>query len=298
MTPETSLRSVTIKVPGSTSNIGPGFDCLGIALSVHNRLTVRRLEQGPEEPSQISPPHAMVRDSARMFFKRTRVAEFGFEWLVEGDVPMSRGLGSSVTVRLGILAALNELGGRPLSQEGLFALCTEMEGHPDNAGPAAFGGFFLSTGKGDYFRFPVDPRLKFVVLIPEMEVLTENARKVLPQTISVKDAVKNIGNAAAITAAFATGQYEKLRDAFDDTIHQPYRAHLVPGMFEVIEAGVGVGALGGFLSGSGSTICCVALEGTEKAVATAMRMAFPDPGRCEIRILTADNSGTQALAAD
>ena len=280
---------VTIQVPGSTSNIGPGFDCLGIALALHNRVTVHK------GGTAISPPHAMVRECARLFFKRTRAEAFGFAWEIEGDVPISRGLGSSVTVRLGILASLNELSGRPLSQDGLFALCSEIEGHPDNAGPAAFGGFILTNPKGDYFRFPVAPELKFILLIPQMEVLTENARRVLPASIPLKECVMNMSHACSITAAFATGQYEKLRDNFEDFLHQRFRAHLVPGLFEVIEAGVASGALGGFLSGSGSTICCVAMAGNENLVATAMRQAFPDPTRCEVRIVVADNEGISCL---
>jgi homoserine kinase len=280
------LDSITIRVPGSTSNIGPGFDCLGIALGIHNWVTVTKCAEG------IEPPHAMVGECARLFFRRTRAAEFGFQWQISGQVPISRGLGSSVTVRLGILAALNELSGRPLSQDGLFALCSEIEGHPDNAGPAAFGGFMLTSPKGEYFRFSVGEELKFVLLIPEMEVLTETARRVLPPNVPLRDAIHNMGNACMITAAFATRQYDRLRDAFDDFLHQRYRAHLVPGLFEVIEAGTGVGALGGFLSGSGSTICCVALAGNENRVATAMRKAYPDPARCEMRIVVADNEGT------
>lgn len=167
---------VTIQVPGSTSNIGPGFDCLGIALALYNRLSVTRIDG----PLSVEPAHSMIRECARLFFRRTNVPEFGFTWSVSGDVPISRGLGSSVTIRLGILAALNELSGRPLTQDGLFALCSEVEGHPDNAGPAAFGGFVLTDSRGESFRFAVSPRLKFVLLIPDMEVLTEHARRVLP----------------------------------------------------------------------------------------------------------------------
>lgn len=287
-----SLKRVTVQVPGSTSNIGPGFDCLGIALALHNRVTVER-----GEGMIIDPPHAMVRECSRLFFKRTRAEEFGFSWKIDGNVPISRGLGSSVTVRLGVLAALNELSGRPLSKDGLFALCSEIEGHPDNAGPAAFGGFLLTNPKGEYFRFAVEPELKFILLIPKMEVLTENARRVLPANISVKEAVMNMSHACSITAAFATKDYEKLRDNFDDFLHQRYRAHLVPGLFEVIEAGVASGALGGFLSGSGSTICCVAMAGNENLVATAMRQAYPDPTQCEVRIVVADNEGICTLEA-
>lgn len=281
-------NQVTIQVPGSTSNIGPGFDCLGIALAIYNRMTVTR-EDGP---MTVDPAHTMIRECARLFFRRTNVPAFGFRWSVTGDVPVSRGLGSSVTIRLGILAALNELSNCPLTRDGLFALCSEVEGHPDNAGPAAFGGFVLTDARGESFRFEVSPRLKFVLLIPDMEVLTEHARRVLPPSVPHREAVINTGNACIITAAFVTGQYEKMRECFGDALHQPYRAHLVPGLFEIIEAGVNAGALGGFLSGSGSSICCLALEGAEEAVSGAMQHAWRGPAPVEMRVVVADNKGT------
>lgn len=285
-------RTVTVQVPGSTSNIGPGYDCLGIALGIYNRMTLTRQEGGRE----IQPPHGMVRECARLFFRRTNVEEFAFAWSIEGEVPVSRGLGSSVTVRLGVLAGLNELCGKPLTVDGLFALCSEMEGHPDNAGPATLGGFVLTNARGESFRFEVGPELKFVLLIPDLEVVTDHARRVLPPQISHREAVLNMGNACTITAAFATKQYEKLRDGFEDYLHQRYRAHLVPGLFDVIEAGASSGALGGFLSGSGSTIACLTLEGNEAAVAEAMRAAWPDSSAAETRILTADNHGASVVS--
>ena len=284
--------SITIQIPGSTSNIGPGFDCLGIALALHNRLSVSRVGS----TLSVDPPHAMLRECARLFFRRTNVPEFGFQWSVSGDVPISRGLGSSVTIRLGILAALNELSGNPLTRDGLFALCSEVEGHPDNAGPAAFGGFVLTDARGESFRFPVDERLKFVLLIPDMEVLTEHARRVLPPSISHRDAVLNIGNACAITAAFATGQYERMRECFGDSLHQPYRSHLVPGLFEIIEAGVNAGAIGGFLSGSGSTVCSLALADAAPAVADAMLRSWHGTAPAITRIVTADNEGARVIS--
>lgn len=288
-------QSVTIQVPGSTSNIGPGYDCLGIALGVYNRVTVTRMEGDDAPGLRVSPAHGMVRECARLFFRRTGVPEFGIRWSVEGEVPVSRGLGSSVTIRLGILFAINELSGRPMSRDGLFALCSEIEGHPDNAGPAAFGGFVLTNSHGESFRFEVGPELKFVLLVPDLEVVTEHARRVLPPQISHRDAVLNMGNACTITAAFATREYAKLRDCFDDYLHQRYRAHLVPGLFEIIEAGASAGALGGFLSGSGSTICCLTLAGNEEHVAAAMLDAWPGPAPAEARILTADNTGARRL---
>lgn len=282
---------VSIRIPASTSNIGPGFDCLGIALGLYNTVTLKRVGNRAGD----DPGDPMVAECAGQFFERTGREAIGFEWTAFGEVPVSRGLGSSVTIRLGILTGLNELSGCPLSREEIFALCARIEGNPDNAAPSSFGGFVLTDARGKSFRFEVGPELKFVLLVPEMEVRTPDARRVLPATILHRDAVINSGNACMITAAFATRRYEMLAGCFGDTLHQPWRAPLVPGLCEVIAAGEGAGALGGFLSGSGSTICCVALEGTEKAVGGAMFAAWPGPAPALVRIAIADNEGLQIL---
>lgn len=281
----------TARVPGSTSNIGPGYDCLGIALALHNDVCVERLDHQGVEPA-----HRMVEAAAAAYFSRAAVPSFGFRWSIGGEVPISRGLGSSVTLRLGIMQALDALSGSPLGKEALFQICTELEGHPDNAGPAAFGGFIITNARGDYFRFEVDPKLKFALLIPPFEVLTEPAREVLPESIRHVDGARSMANACSITAAFATGEYGKLRGAFEDYLHQPYRRHLVPGLMEIIAAGEKAGALGGFLSGSGSTICCPVLEdeADPAAVAAAMRSAHQTGEGASVRIVTADNAGSSA----
>ena len=282
---------VTIRIPASTSNIGPGFDCLGIALALYNWVTLIRAG----EATFGAPQHPMVADCARQFFDQTGQEAFGFKWSVAGEVPVSRGLGSSVTLRLGILTGLNELSGRPLSREGIFDLCARIEGNPDNAAPSSLGGFVLTDAQGKSFRFEVGPELNFVLLVPEMEVLTTDSRRVLPASIAHRDAVINCGNACMITAAFAMRQYEKLAGCFGDALHQPWRAPLVPGLFEVIAAGEKAGALGGFLSGSGSSICCLALAGQEQAVAGTMLAAWPGPAHALVRIVSADNEGLQIL---
>ena len=127
------MQEVTVRVPASTSNLGPGFDCLGLALRIYNDVTVRT--------GRAKANTAMVTHAAKLFFTRAAVRPFAFSSNIAGAVPASRGLGSSVTVRLGVVYALNELAGRVLSREELFKLCAELEGHPDNAAPAAFGGF-------------------------------------------------------------------------------------------------------------------------------------------------------------
>ncbi len=278
------MDSVTSRVPATSANLGPGYDCLGVALKLYNRVSVRR----GKPPGQ---PDPMAAAAASLFFETAEIKPFDFDWQAGGDVPRSRGLGSSVTVRLGILHGLNELARRPLEREELFMICSELEGHPDNAAPAEFGGFTVAGGDS-CLAFPVEGRLKFVLLIPDFEISTPEARKVLPAELSHKLAVTSAANAARITAAFASGQYEALEGCFEDHLHQPFREPLIPFLSKVIEAGVDAGAIGGFLSGSGSTIACVTLEKPE-AVAAAMLKAVPAGIEARTVVTTADNDGVK-----
>ena len=273
--------SVTTQVPASTANLGPGYDCLGIALQLYNRVTVSREARAEVE--------GMAAQAAAKLFAAAGAPAFPFSWKIEGDVPRSRGLGSSVTVRLGILLGLNTLLGAPLLPERIFELCAELEGHPDNAAPAAFGGFTVAGGP-KLARFEVGHELAFVLLIPDFEVATPDARAVLPPQLDRLAAVRSCTNACRITAAFATRDYEALRGGFADGLHQPFREKLIPFLPEVIAAGERAGALGGFLSGSGSTICCVTLE-DPAAVAAAMAAAAPLTAMVRTIVTHADNQG-------
>jgi len=287
-----ALHKAVVQVPASTSNLGPGYDCLGLALQMYNRLTIVRVELSE---LVVEPEHEMVLAAAAAYFKRSGCESFSFQWSMEGEVPVSRGLGSSVVLRLGVLCGLNALCGSPLDQRRLFEICSELEGHPDNAGPASFGGFVVADSHNDYYQFDVDPVLRFVLLIPDYEVLTDEARKLMPEVISHRDAVENTGNACKITAAIATRKYDQLRGNFEDYLHQPYRAKLVPGLRQIIDAGKAVGALGGFLSGSGSTIACLTLRDDGHKIGEAMRMAHPSVRDAMVRIVSADNDGARVL---
>ena len=277
------MESVTIRVPTSTSNLGPGFDCLGVALRIHNLVTVSRaLKREPLAP--------IVAKAADLFFKRAKRRRFVFSFSATEKIPRSRGLGSSATIRLGILHGLNELTGRTLDRLSIFRLCAELEGHPDNAAPSSVGGFTVARGE-NVQRFEVSSRLKFVLLIPDFEIRTLAARKILPEEIPHPDAVASAGNACAITAAFASGAYENLRGAFIDHFHQPFRARLIPFLPRVVVAAEKAGALGAFLSGSGSTICAATLQSAKKVAAAMQRAAGSTSTK--IVITTADNRGVQ-----
>jgi homoserine kinase len=278
------VQQVTVRVPASTSNLGPGFDCLGVALSLYNNITVSR-----EKGGAVSD---MVRDAARKFFATTRCKAFEFSCEIRGDIPIARGLGSSVNVRLGVLHALNQIARTNLTRHDLFMLCAELEGHADNSAPASFGGFTLARGL-EIQHFNVSPQLRFVLLIPNFEIATNEARGLLPRKIARTGAVRNVANASAITAAFATQDYEKLRGCFVDYLHQPFRKKLVPFLEDTIRSAETAGALGAFLSGSGSAICAITLRNPRKTASAMMRASGQkDAG---IIITRADNEGAQIL---
>jgi homoserine kinase len=290
------MTFATVRIPGTTANLGSGFDTLGLAVALYNRATVRRRDDrrveitSPIAEEARAGALAMLEEAAAAFFKKTRSQHFGVDLHLAGDVPIARGLGSSVTARLGCVAGLNGLAGSPLDRQGLLEVVAALEGHPDNAAPAVFGGFTAAGFVGSEvrcIRVPLPSRIRLVTLIPHFEVSTPEARKRVPQTFSKADTIHILNRASLVTAAFTTGRLENLRGCFDDRIHQPYRAALIPGMDAILAAGVKAGAIGGWLSGSGSTLMCLALDNPE-AIATAMQRKMP---KAAVHILKPDNAG-------
>ena len=279
--------STTVRVPATTANIGPGFDCLGIALQLYNNVTITAAD---------SPwPDQFIQEAAHAFFTQSDIAAERFAITINGDVPRSRGLGSSVTVRLGLIAALNAHYGFPLAQSTVLDLVIKLEGHPDNAVPACHGGFAVS-GQHAHHCVAVDSSVQFVAVIPDFEVETDAAREVLPRQIPLAHAVENIQNSGLIISAFTTGKYELLKGVFGDRLHQPYRAKLIPGCEAAINAAGEAGALGAFISGSGSTLMAITLDRPE-LVAESMKAALRDAGLAKVEslILQADNEGAKVI---
>lgn len=279
------MQQVTVRVPASTSNLGPGFDCLGVALRLYNDVTVSR--------GRGRPVGAMASSAAKAFFERAKQKPFSFGCSIVGEIPRSRGLGSSAAVRLGVVHGLNELADRPLQRREIFEVCAQLEGHPDNAAPACYGGFNVVRGL-ERQMFTVSARMYFVLLIPDFEIATSEARRLLPSRIDRLQAVENSRNACAITAAFASREYQSLRGAFLDHLHQPFRKKLIPFLDPVIAAAESAGALGAFLSGSGSTICAVTLRSPEK-ISQAMLSSAASAGARTV-VTAADNRGARLLS--
>ena len=289
-------NSVEVIVPASTSNLGSGFDTLGVAFKLYNKIRVtQRPAKGitvvsPVPQSEWAKVTVIVYEAYKLFFARARKAAFGVDVAISGDVPSERGLGASATLRLGVVAGLNELSRAKLSREQLMDIVAELEGHPDNAAPATLGGFTVAGKFGKAtrcIRFPVNPKAAFVTLVPRQGISTDSARELVPHSFNKVDTVHALNRSALITAAFAGGELERLQGLFDDRIHQPHREALLPQLSRVIAAGVKAGAIGGWLSGAGSGIICLTLSKPE-AVGRAMQRALSDS---EILILRADNDG-------
>jgi homoserine kinase len=297
------LPQVTIRMPGSTSNCGAGFDSLGLALTIYNRITLRDFaDVGTWRPQPAGESEAralaMVTATATAFGELAQVVGFAFTYQITGEVPPARGLGSSVTVIGGVLAGLNVWCGSPLTREQLVALATQLEGHPDNAAAGLLGGFCVARcapTTGHYLgtvRIVLPDTLRFVVCSPAVELLTKESRGVLPTTLPYFDAVRSINSATYLVAVLATGDYARLRAAAGDFMHEPYRLPKIRGGSEAIAAGLAAGGLTGWLSGSGSSVLCVAERPAAAAVGAAMVAAFA--GRevpSEARDLAADNVG-------
>jgi len=299
-----SRSSVTVQVPASTSNCGAGFDTLGLALSLYNRVSLtltegtRALPQRPEDGRGQS----MVEEAARAYFSAVEQPFTGFTYRIEGEVPPARGLGSSITVIAGVLAGLDTLKATGLSRHRLVEIATALEGHPDNASAGILGGFCVSRcepAAGNYLgtvRFALPTDLAFVATSPSVELLTKASRGVLPTQLPYFDAVKSINSATYLVAVLASGNYDLLRHAVSDFMHEPYRLPKIRGGRESIEAGIKAGALTGWLSGSGSTVLCVSRAAHAEAVSAAMQVAFSELGiSSEAKVLHADNDGLRLL---
>lgn len=295
-------QSVVIQVPASTSNCGPGFDTLGVALQLYNFVRIELSESGAIEAadSEQNEPtlKRMVSEAASAYFEATDTQPQGFRYSIWGEVPIARGLGSSSTIRAGVVAGLNALDGSPLTLVRCIELVSRLDHAPDNTCAAFAGGFCVArtdpeTGLyREHLRFELPESLSFVAVSPEWEVRTEDSRRILPQQLPFNEVAQSLNSLAFLVAAFASGDYERLNGAVNDKIHQPYREVLNPFAREAIAAGCEAGGYTGWLSGSGSTVVCLAPVRRALRVGNAMAEVFKQNGlRSRIHPLAADNRG-------
>jgi homoserine kinase len=263
-------RRVTVEVPASSANLGAGYDCLGVALGLTNRIEIEvrgwsRGEidltvagEGEDELAADRTNRCVLGIEAVLREVRGELPE-GVGWRIEmhNEIPLARGLGSSAAATIAGLVAGNTLLGEPLTQSDLLRLATGIEGHPDNATAALLGGFTacaLVDGTVEAVRFDAPRDLRAVLFIPDLRLPTEDMRSALPDSVPMADAVANLTRVAMGVAGMATGRLDLLRILTVDRLHEPYRAAVFPQMPRLIAAAREAGAIGACLSGAGSTV--------------------------------------------
>jgi len=272
-------RLILVRAPATSANLGPGFDCLGMALDLWAEVAIST------EPSPAGfnpdPAEQMAADSARRLYSHVGVQAPDCLWAqYRARIPVARGLGASAVARATGLLAANALLGEPLDREAILALGTELEGHPDNMAAVLFGGLQVVVLDGEtvvHAGLTAPAGLKAVLFVPEVEMPTDESRRALPTQLSRQDAVHNIGRAALLVAALAGGRLELLDVATRDRLHQPARAKIFPAMEPVFQAARRAGALAVFLSGGGSTILALASRDEER-IGRAMAEAAAKEG--------------------
>lgn len=278
---------VRVRVPATSANLGPGFDALGLALALHNEVVAEaaaevtvsiegagrgRLDGGAK--NLVARAVALAHEVAGRPFHGARLRCIN-------RIPLSRGLGSSAAAWVGGLLAANALMGEPLDREAVLTAAARAEGHPDNVAAALLGGLTVSCADGGRVTavsLPAPSEVEWVVLLPETESSTHDARAVLPDTVSRSDAVFNVQRVSLLLAALATGRADLLDQAMQDRLHQPYRQRLFPWMEAIAAAGRRAGGLGCVLSGAGPSMLAAVRQGGGRAVAEAMERALRDVG--------------------
>ena len=278
--------SIVVRVPATSANLGPGFDVLGLALGLYNEIVydeagrVTVTIEGEGAGRLDTGAGNVVARGVRMAYEAAGRRFPGAAIRCLNRIPPARGLGSSAAAWVGGLVAANAMLGSPLERDTLLTLACRAEGHPDNVAAALLGGLTVSCVAGETvvaLSLPVPADLLWVVLVPETESSTSEARAVLPDTVKRADAVFNLQRMGLLLAALASGRVDVLGAAMEDRLHQPQRQTLFPWMDAVRQAALEAGALGCVLSGAGPSLLA-AVRGVGQPVAGAMERALASAG--------------------
>ena len=256
------MSSVTIRVPATTANLGPGFDAFGCALSLYTDVTFEETDVGLEITGcdeAFTGPDNMAYTAFCAVLASLSEEVRGVKIHIESQIPICRGLGSSAALLVAGAMGANVLRGNKLSTQGLLNITNAMEGHPDNLAPAFYGGLTASmvdNGLPVTVSFPLHPGWEFLALIPDFNLSTSLARSVLPEQVSRADAIYNISHGAMVLKALELGDEKLLRTAMQDKLHQNYRKKLIPD-YETIEALIRTTGAAFCLSGAGPTLLCM-----------------------------------------
>lgn len=303
------MDKVSLRVPATSANCGPGFDSLGLACTLYNELTYEitrtrgfQLQVTGEGAEYLKPfgRNLAFAGFLKVWNAVTGNRRIGLKVTMHNRIPMSRGLGSSSSAIVAGLFAANCLCDNYFSKDELLGMATDIEGHPDNVAPAIYGGFtisYMDQGKSHSLRLlPAEP-LKFIAVVPDRRLQTYVARQAIPESVPHKDAVFNASRSALLVGSLLSGKYEYLGHALEDRLHQPYRAHLIPGLADVFAAARDKGAYNAIISGAGSTVMAYAPADADcVAIAEAMTGAFRRNGEsCRYHLLDLDTEGVKKI---
>lgn len=295
---------ITLQIPATSANLGPGFDSLGIALRLHNRVRMEEFEgmdiSSADEFAVPQNESNLIYKSAKFLYDLCGRSFCGLRLVEEHHIPMTRGLGSSSACIVAGLLGANSLLGSPLTKDDLVNLAARLEGHPDNSTPAILGGLVASVFDGNRVysvKVPISGRLKFAAFIPPFELKTEVARAALPKEVPHADAVFNLSRSALMIASLFSGRLDNLRIAAGDKLHQPYRMGFIEGAQDVFDLAMGCGAYAVYISGAGPTLMAM-VNVTDLRFADRARgeLAEKFPG-WQLAILDPDEAGACVLPA-
>ena len=310
---------VSVKVPATTANIGPGFDCLGMALPIYNKITIEEtvlpgtgIEINVIAESaaidELSLEHipldenSLVYKAVELLYNSIGQTPSELKINIHSNIPVARGLGSSASVIVGALIAANELLGKPADEVALLSIACEIEGHPDNITPAIVGGLVLSSQEDDgsviYRKLNWPTEWAITVCVPDFELSTDIARSVLPKEVPMKDAIFNAQRLGMFVQAVNTKDAELMKLALKDRLHQPYRMKLVPGLDKIMDNLRHIDSvLGCVLSGAGSSILVISEKNDLDKIRGIVKDTWTDQNiKSDIKTLNIEQTGAQIVS--
>ncbi len=297
----TDFNPACVRVPATTANLGPGFDCLGLALDMWNEVRFSPTESGYSVKIEGEGANQLILDRGNLIFQAVeqlfqaegRPLPPGLTLHCKNAIPISSGLGSSASAIIAGLLGAKRMLNSAISNAELLALAADFEGHADNVAACLYGGLVAALRTEDGWlaeKIPVQP-LRAVIVLPDIQLSTQQARAALPQTVDRVDAIGNIGRAVLLVNALRDGRRDLFRTAMQDCLHQPFRLDLMPGAAEALQAAYGSGAFGAALSGAGPSLIAFGDENLE-AVGQAMQDAYNTKGvSCRIFFTYSTNLG-------
>ncbi len=269
-------------VPATLANLGSGFDALGVALDLYLEVEAAPAPEDTflyEGEGHVEGTDNLIHEGYRAGMRALGLKPPPLRVQAFNPIPLARGMGSSSAALVAGVALADRLSGGRLGRDGVFRVAARLEGHPDNVAPAVFGGFVAALSAPPLaIPLPRPEGLRFVLAIPPYEVPTPLAREALPERVPLRDAVYNLARSALWPAALCSGKLEALREACRDRLHQPHRAHLMPGVLETLEGALEAGALAAFVGGAGPAVAALTQEGEEAPVIAALE-AYRGEGR-------------------